>query len=68
MQQFYTEEQRKDAVRLRRYIERERLCSVMNSTKWQEAIQVPFSREGTAIRIWGYTRPGASPDFVEPNS
>jgi hypothetical protein len=25
---------------------------------------VPFSHEGKYIRVWGYLRPGASPDFV----
>ena len=139
----YTEDQKKDAIRRRRYIEREQLCSTMNATKWREAIQVlldipnftvryrakavredapppdqwegffshlhlggsvdiewleidpiqrihrgallddleidrtaevvqalhsvpvPFTLESNAIRIWGYTRPGASPEFVE---
>jgi hypothetical protein len=141
MKQFYTNEQKRDWLRTQRYIKREQLRSVMNDTKWSEAIEaldaipnfrisfraktlreeaprpghwegffplhvptreyiewleidpiqriyggalvddvlidradevmqalravhVPFSREGTAIRIWGYTRPGANPEFV----
>ena len=35
-----TIEQQKDAERLDRYIVREGLASVMNNTKWREAIQV----------------------------
>lgn len=35
-----TPEQQKDAERLDRYIAREGLASVMNNTKWREAIQV----------------------------
>lgn len=142
MKTFYTDEQKKDWLRTQRYIERQQLRSVMNDTKWSEAIEalgaipkfrihfraktlreeaprpghwessfpwhvptpfayiewleidpieriyrgalvddvvidraneimqalhavhVPFSREGTTIRIWGYTRPGVGPEFV----
>ncbi len=34
----FTEEQRKDAERLRRYIEREQLIALMNDTKWRKVI------------------------------
>jgi hypothetical protein len=133
-----TEDQRKDNVRFRRYIEREDLRQMMNSTKWREVIaalraipafevnaqfrvkdvrgepdpdwywdrsfpwhvptyvtiewldihptpgyagmppldftesivealrsvNVPFSFVGDFIRIWGYLRPGDSPEFA----
>ena len=135
-----TAEQQKDTERLQRYITREQLQSVLNATKWREAvaalraipdftvrfrvktvreappdpafwegsvpwhlpppvtiewlevdpiqrirrgilvpdieidrsvvimqalhsIQVPFSREGNAIRIWGYLRSGTVPEL-----
>jgi hypothetical protein len=140
MPTFYSEEQRIDYIRLKRYIEREQLRSVMSDTRWSKAYKalqsipdfrvrfrvkdvrgddppgdwegwfplhvppgpwiewldidpfkrtyrgaligdllkdrsaeienalhtasVPFTRENGAIRIWGYTRPGASPEFV----
>jgi hypothetical protein len=35
-----TEDQKKDAERLARYIEREQLVSVMNDTKWQRLFDV----------------------------
>ena len=136
---LFTERQKKDAERLARYIDRERLVSVMNDTKWQrlfnalqriegwldfrrkdvreseassemwcsdfymmfggwtsiewldiravrvfrrglllkpqiddkterliEAVKevgVPFSRHENYIRIWGYLRPGVSPQW-----
>lgn len=37
---MHTEEQKKDAERLVRYIEREQLVSVMNDTKWQQLFDV----------------------------
>src|SRR5687768_8723740 len=40
MSQFHTEQQKKAHLRTQRYIEREQLCSVMNDTKWREAIEV----------------------------
>jgi hypothetical protein len=120
-----TEDQKKDADRLARYIEREQLVSVMNDTKWQRLFNalepiagfldfrrkdvrgseqesepwcsdfylmlggwaniewlditaqrntpiliravreagVAFSRSDTCVRIWGYLRPGVSPDW-----
>ena len=136
-----TEEQKKSAERLTRYIERERLVSVMNDTKWRRLLEalapiqgvlefrrkevgqdesqleswnsdiyymmagwrsiewldisaqrsfrrgvllapeindqtslllqtvrvadVPFSRQEYGIRIWGYLRPGVTPDWVK---
>lgn len=139
-----TDEQKRDLDKLRRRVERERLTSCMNDTKWDAAIsavrsvpgyratfrvrmvtesegdlrhgmywsgdfpghvptlqfiewleldplvrtrrgalvedatedftrplmvallqaRIPFSLENGMIRVWGYTRPGESPDFV----
>lgn len=46
-----TPEQEKDAVRLRRYIEREQLYPVMNNTKWREAIEVLVAIKDFQIRF-----------------
>jgi hypothetical protein len=40
MTDFHTEQQKKARLRTQHYIEREQLCSVMNDTKWREAIEV----------------------------
>jgi hypothetical protein len=41
-----TEEQRKDADRLRHYIDREQLVAVMNDTKWQRLFKALESMQG----------------------
>lgn len=46
-----TPEQQKDAERLDRYIIREGLVSVMNHTKWREAIQVLQDVMGYSVRF-----------------
>ena len=46
-----TEEQHKDAERLRRYIQREQLVSVMNDTKWRE-LQALMADEATFSPRW----------------
>lgn len=56
-----TDEQRKDAERLRGAIEREQLVSVMNDTKWCEAIAVLQELEGIAIAFRVKTVRGAAP-------
>ena len=40
-----TEEQQQDLCRLRRYIEKQQLASVMNDTKWRELRQAMIERE-----------------------
>ncbi len=46
-----TPEQQKDEERLNRYISREGLASVMNDTKWREAIQVLQDVMGYSVRF-----------------
>jgi hypothetical protein len=46
-----TSEQQKDDERLDRYIAREGLASVMNNTKWREAIQVLQDVMGYNVRF-----------------
>ena len=56
-----TPEQQKDAERLARYIAREGLASVMNNTKWREAIQVLQDVMGYNVRFRVKCVRGAEP-------
>ncbi len=56
-----TAEQQKDAERLERYIIREGLASVMNDTKWREAIQVLNDIMGFNVRFRVKVIRGAEP-------
>lgn len=46
-----TSDQKKDRERLERYIAREGLSSVMNQTRWREAIQVLLQTQGYGLRF-----------------
>lgn len=56
-----TPEQQKDSERLDRYIVREGLASVMNDTKWREAIQVLQAVMGYSVRFRVKVVRGAEP-------
>ena len=56
-----TPEQRQDAERLRRYIEREQLGLVMNATKWREAVQALQAIPGFVVRFRVKTVRGPEP-------
>lgn len=58
-----TPEQKKNAERLRRYIEREQLYPVMNNTKWREAIDALVSIKGFAIHFRVKCLRGAEPSM-----
>jgi hypothetical protein len=56
-----TPEQKQDAERLRRYIEREQLGAVMSATKWREAVQALQAIPGFVVRFRVKTVRGPEP-------
>lgn len=65
MPTYPTPEQQKDAQRLARYIEREQLVSLMNNTKWREAIHAIQSIAGYVPRFGVKELRGPEPTDTE---